>query len=1249
MKKIKKETLDLRLKDLRYETIRFERRLVSHISHLTSLILISLYLTSQVCSAQTISPNIISSNEYHKLKKEGKLTGKELVYKTTGGTQQELHITIPTKESARNNNNNSVLSTPCNCWIPRDGTFSVVPFDGYTAPNYSNDDGSTLGITLPFNFCLYGNTVGGAGDQLYINNNGNISFGASYSTFSPVGFPSSAYVMIAPFWGDVDTETPQTNGGVVYYKLTPTYLIVQWDSVGVFDHSTPAQINTFQLIITDGSDPILPAGNNISFCYGEMQWTTGDASMGGGTGFDGSPAYPATVGLNKGDGTTFTQIGQFGVPGSTYTGSTGVSGVGWLTGQSFYFNSCGAGGSLPPVVTSGGPPNACIGDTLTICAVGGTLTHTVSFIPPSTTGSVSATATSPSLGTNFSVVSSTSGANASLTFQVNSTGLTAGYYSVTVTATNEVPLSTTLNFIIHVVNATSFPIPAIAVTPSVNCGNIPSVVILTNSSSYTTYTWSTGATTPSITVATTSTVQVTVSQGGCVNTGSVSVQISPSPTVTVNSPTICAGNTATLTAGGAITYTWKPWATLSSDTGTTVTGTPIITTNYTVTGTDGNGCKDSITTTITVNTSPTVTANSPSICVGQQTATLTASGAVTYSWNPSTTLSSNTGTTVTGTPTVTTIYTVTGTGTNGCINTGTTNITVNPLPSVTVPSATICAGETVTLTASGATNYSWAPGIGLSSTVGTSVIANPVTTQSYTIVGTNAAGCTNTVTTLVTINTIAAPTATSNTPCANQALSLTCLPNGLANYAWAGPNSYTSSIQNPIRTGVTASAAGTYTVVIHDINNCTSTTTISVIVNPLPIVTASATPVCLNQTINLFATNGDSLYSWSGPSGYTSPLQNPFIPNASASMAGVYVVTVTDGNGCFNASTIYVAVYPLPTIEVTSPTICVASTETLTASGAANYTWSPATDLSATFGNQVLIIPSTATNHTYTVIGQDMNGCVNTATTTITVNDTPSVNVTPAITKGCTPQCVKYTATNNPAASKYNWNFGNGQPSTESSPTACFTVSSTYTVKLILTDVNGCVNTATASVIAEPVPVPDFDYQPNPVSILAPKVQFINQSYVVGGATGYTWNFGDSLGTNNSSILKNPTYTYPAIGTYYVTLIDSSSDGCWASIVKPVYIEPDFTLYVPNSFSPNGDGKNEIFLAQGEGILGFKMYVFDRWGNNIFTTDDINVGWDGTRNNKGDILLQDVYVWKIDLSNVLQQGKSYSGTVTLLK
>ncbi|HEX7413869.1 MAG TPA: nidogen-like domain-containing protein [Bacteroidia bacterium] len=411
-------------------------------------VIVSLALTMNAFAQYKLLDKIQSDN-YHKLKKEDKLTGKELFYNPTGSTTS-LIISHPSKEGARINKSSQVMSAgSCNCWIPRDTSFHVVPFSGYSQPNYSNDDGYTAAMTLPFNFCLYGDTVGTSTNPMFINNNGNISFGSPYSTYSPVGFPATTYTMIAPFWGDVDTENPPTNGGVVWYKQTPTYLIIQWDSVGVFDHSTPAQINTFQLIITNGIDSILPPENNISFCYGEMQWTTGDASNGAGTGFGG---YPATVGINKGDGINYFQISLFNNGGSVYTNLTGTppSGINWLTGRSFYFNSCGTGTNLPPIAL-----DSAVCDTLTLYAVGDSLVQRIGFIPPEANQMVTMSAVAPSLGSAFSVVNSTSGANAYLTFKVINSGLAIGYYNVTITGTDNIghPLSTNKKYVVHILTS----------------------------------------------------------------------------------------------------------------------------------------------------------------------------------------------------------------------------------------------------------------------------------------------------------------------------------------------------------------------------------------------------------------------------------------------------------------------------------------------------------------------------------------------------------------------------------------------------------------------------------------------------------------------------------------------------------------------------------------------------------------------------------------------------------------------------
>ena len=253
----------------------------------------------------------------------------------------------------------------CNCWIDRDTSWSIVPFDCAggsggpgLAPEYRNDDWSAC-LGIPFNFCFYGQQV----DSLFINNNGNVSIGANYATFTASSFPTTSFSMIAPLWSDVDSRGPSS--GLVYYKLTTQHLIVQWDAVDYFwsDTTNPdphlSLYNSYQLIMTNGTDPILPAGQNVSFCYKDMNWTTGDAS-GGVDGFGGTPA---TCGVNQGNGVDYFQIGLYDAATSSWDGPYGNNdGIYSLSNQSFNFNVCDST-NTPPIAVAN-----YVCDTLVLCA-----------------------------------------------------------------------------------------------------------------------------------------------------------------------------------------------------------------------------------------------------------------------------------------------------------------------------------------------------------------------------------------------------------------------------------------------------------------------------------------------------------------------------------------------------------------------------------------------------------------------------------------------------------------------------------------------------------------------------------------------------------------------------------------------------------------------------------------------------------------------------------------------------------------
>lgn len=266
-----------------------------------------------------------------------------------------------------------VAPKPVGANQPKDVPALLIPLDGsFTQAMGPNDDDSSTQILLPWTFTLYGTPY----TSFWVNNNGNVTFTGPLSWFSSTGFPLAGYPMLAPFWADVDTR--YSPSGLVYYKImeSPNRVVVIWDNVGYYGGHTD-KLNTFEVIFTDGTDPLIGIGNNVVFSYADMQWTTGDASGGSG-GFGGTPA---TVGINKGDGGTYTQAGRFAENDADYLGDqVGVdfaadpipasSGIDWLDDRDLYLAASGAAILIvlpadPSIVSGPGLPEGLPGTDTT--------------------------------------------------------------------------------------------------------------------------------------------------------------------------------------------------------------------------------------------------------------------------------------------------------------------------------------------------------------------------------------------------------------------------------------------------------------------------------------------------------------------------------------------------------------------------------------------------------------------------------------------------------------------------------------------------------------------------------------------------------------------------------------------------------------------------------------------------------------------------------------------------------------------
>lgn len=259
----------------------------------------------------------------------------------------------------------------------------------------------------------------------------------------------------------------------------------------------------------------------------------------------------------------------------------------------------------------------------------------------------------------------------------------------------------------------------------------------------------------------------------------------------------------------------------------------------------------------------------------------------------------------------------------------------------------------------------------------------------------------------------------------------------------------------------------------------------------------------------------------------------------------------------------------------------------------------------------------------------------------------PLVNFTTDTTQGCEPNTyINFIPNVSPAGGIYHWNFNNGQTSSAANPQNLYTLPGTYSPKLTYTDVNGCRDslTKTGLIIVHPKPIASFYANPNHTTILEPHIYFTNTS--TGAGNTWLWNIANLA----TAITKNTDYEFADPGMYQVTLYAVNNFGCKDSVVEIVKVDPDNMLYVPSAFSPNSDGKNDIFMAEGFGIFntdGFRMLVYDRWGNRLFESGDIFKGWDGTVH--GEVAQQDVYIYSISYKDITGKQHTKTGQVSLIK
>ncbi|HRG54055.1 MAG TPA: PKD domain-containing protein, partial [Bacteroidia bacterium] len=620
----------------------------------------------------------------------------------------------------------------------------------------------------------------------------------------------------------------------------------------------------------------------------------------------------------------------------------------------------------------------------------------------------------------------------------------------------------------------------------------------------------------------------------------------------------------------------------------------------------------------------------------------------------------------------------------GCTDIKPVVVTINPGADlvITDPPA-VCTPGTVDITAAAVTAGSvnagtltyWSDQNGMVSVSNPTAIA---VSGTYYIKGTPATGCTDIKPVKVVISPLPILSITTPAPvCMPGTVDLTA-PAVTAGSSSGGTYTYwkdaAATIILPSPNAVAAS--GTYYIKIVVAGGCSTIQPVNVTINPLPISYAGPDVViCTGDNAALgTTTTANYSYSWSPATG----LSNANISNPTVSLTNLgkvpvssdYIVTTTNTlTNCVSRDTVKVTVNSVPTVNAGSAaSVCPGSKVNLKGSigrSATSAVWSGGAGI---FGNrndlETTYTPTEAEfmagTVTLTLTSDDPAGPCTFASSdlVLTFYKNPTIKFAADDKEGCPTHCVQFSDSSFVIGSsdfveKWNWNFGDQYSSSNTSedknPKHCYDSTGYYDVKLTVFSNHGCHSTQTVSQMIHvfAIPVAEFTPTPNPASVLDPTVTLVNGSSP--DVVYWNYHFGD--GDSVSPITSSPVHLYPdkASTSYLATLTVRNADGCVNYVEHLVEIGPEFTFYIPNAFTPDGDGVNDFFFGKGIGIVKYDFVIFDRWGNLIFHSENLEDQWNGKANNGDEIAQQDVFVWKVKLTDVFGKKHSYMGHVTLVK
>ncbi len=404
--------------------------------------------------------------------------------------------------------------------------------------------------------------------------------------------------------------------------------------------------------------------------------------------------------------------------------------------------------------------------------------------------------------------------------------------------------------------------------------------------------------------------------------------------------------------------------------------------------------------------------------------------------------------------------------------------------------------------------------------------------------------------------------------------------------------------------------------------------------------------------------NGTYFYWDFGVPAITSDTSVAFEPSYTYPNTGTYTIMLVANPGYFCADTDYVTIHIRELMDidfVPPPGQCIDANSFNFAAGGiipggTNFDWQFApTATPATSNTQNTNGVNFATPGIYSIqLAADYDGCVDTAVHDIIVYGHPTVSID-VDTVGCVNYDAHFQATVDTAFNNliYNWTFGDGGTSNEEDPIYIYYTPGNYSVTFQLISLTGCQDTININrpnwIDVYPVPNAGFSVEPTEQSIFFPHFYITDES---SNGVVDCWMYYDN---GDSSQNCNGWYIYQDTGHYNLTQLVYNIFGCPDTAIVPIVVRPEFVFNIPNTFTPNWDGLNDGFRGKGIGIVEYDFRIYDRWGRTIFRTEDQLEEWEGSINNHGIMLPEDVYVYSVDIVDVFNEKHHYRGKVLMIR